>query len=317
MNAYTIQDGRRTEVNGYRKGVVLKELKDNYRKEDYRGLFVSDLDGTLLTNEQKIAPADLEALSQLRKMGYLTAIATGRSNYSFNKLMNSLGYSGAGSLLPVDYVIFSTGAGIMDFPGTRLLKSFSLSPEDVHRIVDCLEAAHLDYMIHRPVPDTRHFIYRYQSERNLDFDARLNIYQEFARSFSLQALDNLDGATEVLCIVPSDKGHAVATQLLKSLDQFSVIKATSPLDGKSIWIEIFTADVSKSKAVRWLAKRAAIPRENICAVGNDFNDEDLLHWAAKGFVVANSPPSLKSVFQTVASNDKGGVSEAANRWLNF
>jgi Cof subfamily protein (haloacid dehalogenase superfamily) len=289
----------------------------NCRKEKYRGLFVSDLDGTLLTNERKIAPADLEALSQLRRMGYLTAIATGRSNYSFNKLMNSLGYSGTGSLLPVDYIIFSTGAGIMDFPGTRLLKSFSLSPEDVHRIVDCLETSHLDYMIHRPVPDTRHFLYSYHSGTNPDFDTRLKIYQEFARPFSPQALNNLAGATEVLCIVPSDKGHAVAAELLESLDQYSVIKATSPLDGKSIWIEIFTADVSKSKAVRWLAKRASIPRENICAVGNDFNDEDLLHWAAKGFVVSNSPPSLKSVFQTVASNDRGGVSEAANRWLNL
>jgi hydroxymethylpyrimidine pyrophosphatase-like HAD family hydrolase len=50
-------------------------------------------------------------------------------------------------------------------------------------------------------------------------------------------------------------------------------------------------------------------------VGNDYNDLDLLGWSATRFVVANAPRELRARFPTVASNNDGGVAEAADRWL--
>lgn len=297
--------------------LILNLLKEQSGKRQHKGLFVSDLDGTLLTDQREIAAVDLEALSQLREMGYLVVIATGRSNYSFNKLMTTLGYMGGGNSLPIDYIIFSTGAGIMDYPGTKLLKSVSLMHEDVRTIVNYLESSKLDFMVHRPVPDTRNFLYSYCGGSNPDFLRRLEMYQEFATPLSVETLEKFGGATEVLCIVSKEKGHHIAARLQDIFNRFSVIKATSPLDGESIWVEIFPPEVSKSKAVAWLANAAGIPKEKICAVGNDFNDEDLLHWADKSYVVANSPSSLKSFFETVASNEDGGVREAISRWLDI
>ena len=40
------------------------------------------------------------------------------------------------------------------------------------------------------------------------------------------------------------------------------------------------------------------------AVGNDFNDLDLLHWAGKGYAVANSPDPIRALFPLVPSNDE-------------
>lgn len=293
----------------------MRALKEHWSIKNYKGLFVVDLDGTLLTSERRIAQVDLKALSRLREMNYLVAIATGRSNYSFAQLIAKLGYSGSASSLPFDYVIFSTGAGIMNFPGNTLLKSFSLSAEDVRCTADYLERSGLDYMIHRPVPHTRYFFYSSNGGNNPDFHTRLKMYGEFATPLSPEALDNFGGATQVLCIVPDDRGHDVAAEIAGTLKQCSVIKATSPLDGKSIWIEIFAPTVSKSQAVKWLVDTVGLQQNNICAVGNDYNDEDLLHWAGQSFIVANGPPSLKALFQGVASNDNGGVGEAVTRWL--
>lgn len=290
-----------------------RATQENSRK--YRGLFVVDLDGTLLTSERKIQSEDLEALTGLRAMGHLIAIATGRSNYSFAQLLEKLGYAGPSSTLPIDYVIFSTGAGIMDFPGNRLLKSFSLSPEDVFLAANYLQSSGLDYMIHKPVPDTRHFLYSFNGGDNPDFHTRLEMYRKFATRLTSEALDNFGGATQILCIVPEERGHEVAVQIAGILKQCSVIKATSPLDGKSIWIEIFASTVSKSKAVKWLADTVGLRQKNVCAVGNDYNDVDLLYYAGQSFIVANCPLSLKTLFQGVASNDNGGVSEAVTRWL--
>lgn len=293
----------------------MKTMKEYCRKGKHRGLFVVDLDGTLLTSDRQLAKEDLNALSRLQEMGYLTAIATGRSNFSFEQLIAKLGYLDPANLLPVDYVIFSTGAGIMDFPGKRLLKSFTLSPEDVHCTADYLETSGLDYMIHRPVPDTRYFLYSLNGDNNTDFQMRLEMYEDYATPISTEALKELGGATQVLCIVPGDRGHKVATEIAGVLKQCSVIKATSPLDHSSIWIEIFAPTVSKSKAVKWLADTVGLDRINICAVGNDYNDEDLLHWAGSSFMVANGPPSLKAIFRGVGSNDNGGVCEAVTRLL--
>jgi len=302
-------------MNGYRKGVFLEAGKEHGQENNHKGLFVADLDGTLLTDQKVIAKVDLEALQRLRNLGFLTAIATGRSNYSFNKLMDLLGYSGSANTLPVDYIIFSTGAGIMDFPESRILKSFALGKEEVRYIADYLETLGLDYMIHKPVPDTRHFLYSAHGKDNPDFHARLKIYNDFAAPLTPDSLAHFGEATEVLCIASQDKGHEYAARIAKTLKQFSVIKATSPLDGKSVWIELFAPNVSKSQATRLLAERVGVDRKNICAVGNDFNDEDLLEWAGQGFVVSNGPQSIKSRFEVVASNNEGGVSEAVNRWL--
>lgn len=299
----------------------MSELSERHNIKKYQGLFVVDLDGTLLTSEKRIAPVDLDALSRLQQMDFLVAVATGRSNHSFDLLMEELGYMDPDRLFPVDYVIFSTGAGILDYPGNRLLKKFSLSSADVRRAAAYLENAGLDFMIHRPVPDTHHFHYSHKGSDNPDFYRRLEIYSDFATLLTPEALHNFGEATEIICIVPghndlnSIKGHEVAAKIADACRQCNVIKATSPLDGRSMWIEIFPPTVSKSQAVEWLADSLGLQRNTVGAVGNDYNDEDLLHWSGQSFIVANGPPSLTALFQRVASNDNGGVNEAVSRWL--
>ena len=282
-----------------------------------KGLFIVDFDGTLLRDDKTLAAIDLEALAMLRREGFLTAIATGRSFYSFQKIVAELRGGQSERTLPVDYVVFSTGAGIMSFPAAGIIKKYSLPAEDVIAVSTVLDDFGLDYMIHRPVPDTEHFIYRAGSDPNSDFHNRLTLYQEFASPLTPERLACFGEATQLLCIVTKEKGERISTRLSDMFHRQSVIKATSPLDNQSIWIEIFAAGVSKSSAVRWLSRKVGVPRSRIGAVGNDYNDEDLLNWAGEGYMVANGPPSLHSPYTVVASNNQGGVAAAACRWLRM
>ena len=59
-----------------------------------------------------------------------------------------------------------------------------------------------------------------------------------------------------------------------------------------------------------------IDKRRIVSVGNDYNDLDLLEWTDTSYVVGNAPQDLKNRFTGVASNDSGGVAEAAQRWLD-
>ncbi len=283
--------------------------------EMIKGLFVVDLDGTFLRDDKSLAVADIDALVGLRDMGVVTAIATGRSIYSFQKIMAELEVDGHRHPLPVDYVIFSTGAGIMDFPACALLNTHSLCAGDVHVISGTLDSYNLDYMIHRPVPETKHFIYNYSSGSNSDFQTRLDLYGEYGAVLTAENLACFGEATEVLCIVERQRGDQLAEHLATVLSKYSVIKATSPLDKSSFWIEIFAKNVSKSKAVNWLSKRVGVSQAMVCAVGNDYNDVDMLNWAGQGYLVANGPESLQVHYPVVASNNEGGVVEAALRWF--
>jgi hydroxymethylpyrimidine pyrophosphatase-like HAD family hydrolase len=46
------------------------------------------------------------------------------------------------------------------------------------------------------------------------------------------------------------------------------------------------------------------------AVGNDYNDLDLLEWADHAYVVGNAPAELRARYTAVASNEEGGFSAA-------
>ena len=271
-----------------------------------KGLFVCDFDGTLLRSDRSFSDDDLAALNQLGELGIVRAIATGRSIYSINTVSISK--------LPVDFLIFSSGAGINRHPGGRIIRSTGLESHQVNQAIHILKVNKLDFMVHRPIPDNHAFSYFESTTDNADFKRRIEIYHQFAKPLD----DNTDGfdmATQLLAVVPPDDARPLIQTLRKSLPNFNIIQTTSPLDGHSTWIEIFPTTVSKSLAAAWLAEAFNLDASRALSVGNDYNDLDLLEWAGSSFVVENAPHDLTGRFPTVASNDKCGVAEAVNRWL--
>ena len=264
-------------------------------------MFITDLDGTLFRPDQTVSKADKTSMIQLEKEGIIRVAATGRSIFSLERSLKEP--------LPVDYLIFSTGAGISSYPEPfeNILKASGLSESDTEDAASFLETIGVDYMIQNTIPDNHFFSYRLNSGNNSDFITRMNYYKKYCSP--------LDGnlrmpASQLLVIVPADKGDYILKTVTENLPQFSIVKATSPLDGKTIWVEILPPKTSKSLAAEWLAETLGISGNNTVAIGNDYNDEDLLGWVKKGFVVDNSPSDLKKKFETVASNKNNGVSEA-------
>ncbi|MGD9417139.1 MAG: HAD-IIB family hydrolase [Desulfobacterales bacterium] len=253
---------------------------------NFKGLFVCDFDGTLLRSDRSFADEDLAALNRLGELGIVRAIATGRSIYSINTVSISN--------LPVDFIIFSSGAGINRHPDGMLIRRTGLEAHQVNQAIHILQTNKLDFMVHRPIPDNHAFSY-FESTN-----------------------DNADGfhmATQLLAVVPPDDTRPWIQTLREALPDFNIIQTTSPLDGRSTWIEIFPVAVSKSLAAAWLAEAFHLDINSVLSVGNDYNDLDLLEWAGSSFAVSNSPPDLTDRFPTVASNDECGVAEAITRWL--
>ncbi len=279
-------------------------LKNNNRAG--KALFVTDFDGTLVQSDGTVAKKDSEALEKLGELGVVRAIATGRSLHSFNKT--------ARYPLPVDYIIFSTGLGVMRYPGGTYLRTVDMQPSSVKKASDMLRNRGLDYMIHLPVPDNHRFVYWLSGKENPDFARRLSLHSDICREMDPEDTDCIP-ASQLLTILPPETEETVFEDVRGALPECTVIKTTSPLDGTTIWMEIFPGNVSKGLTTAWLAEYLGINREDVAAIGNDYNDIDMLEWSGKAYVVGNAPESMKKAFIEVASNEENGLSEAIDRWI--
>lgn len=251
-------------------------------------MLVCDLDGTLLMHAAPFDQCDVSALQALESDGVVRVIATGRALATARKVISVE--------FPIDYLIFSSGAGIVDWRTQQLLVSHSMRPDDIAAAAAAFVAHELDFMIHAPVPD-QHIVRLYRTGRqNADFERRLARY--VAEGRVLETPSEL--ASQLLAISP--RGDAeLFERLQRALPRLSLIRATSPLDGRSMWVEAFAPTVSKSQAAAWIAQQHAIAPEHAWAIGNDYNDWDLLRWAGRAAVVTGAPESMCAELTTVSS----------------
>ncbi len=103
-------------------------------------------------------------------MDVVRTIATGRSLASFNTVV------AAG--LPVDYIIFSTGAGVLKYDTGKIIRKVNIEPHEVRRACDILKGCGLDFMVHRTIPDNHMFAYSRSNDGNTDFERRIELYQQ-------------------------------------------------------------------------------------------------------------------------------------------
>ena len=269
-------------------------------------LVVTDLDGTLLDSASRLSDANRGTLETLGRNGVVRAVATGRSLYSARLVMLED--------FPVDYLAFSSGAGIVSWDDGRLLRSLAMDPVLVERLVARLRGLDVDFMVQHVAPDSHRFHFVRSSRRNADFERRVERYRRFAKPWRDGAAGEI-GVSQFVVIEPPEADSRLEL-LAREFEEVHVVRTTSPLDHASTWIELFPAGVSKAHAGDWLRARHAIDHARTVAVGNDYNDLDMLEWAEHARVVSNAPPSMRERFAVVRANDDDGFTEAVSGLLD-
>lgn len=267
-------------------------------------IFFSDLDGTLLNSSNKFNEKDIFALKFLKKMNFFRVIATGRHIFSSKKVLKNN--------FPIDFLIFSTGAGILNWKTDEIIYKTSLSKQKINDITQILISQNVCFSIHKDIPQD-HFFYSFQPVFNKDFQNRNKIYKNFYEN--IDNCKNIDSATRIIAIL-SDKEEdfiKISNKLYSEISDIKIIRASSPINGKNIWLEIYPLNVSKGNTAKWLCDYLKVDYKNTFGLGNDYNDIDLLNFTFKSYVVENAPNLLKSKYKTTASNDKNGLFEIINK----
>ena len=274
-------------------------------KKECRVVF-TDLDGTLLSSDQKLSNSNRQMLEDLGQRSIARVVITGRSLLSCNRVINEN--------FPIDFLVTSSGAGIFSHQPRELIHHFGLAIPEIKTAIDVLKNLKMDFMVHDPVPDNHQFYWYRFGSKNPDFDRRLALYASHHQK--LTDLTQLkEGSAQLLSIETSKNASARLQELREKLPAYSVLRATSPLDHASTWYEIFPPSVSKSQAAQWICSAFGVDSETALAIGNDFNDIDMLRWAPFARVVSNAPSPLTREFLSVADHDNHGFSEAVSYWL--
>ena len=102
-------------------------------------MVVTDLDGTLLQSDQSISQKDKETLERLGTLGVCRVAATGRNLFKVRQVLTEKS--------PFDYVIVSSGAGIIDWRTQELIRALSIPAAITGKIIQFLISENQNFKV--------------------------------------------------------------------------------------------------------------------------------------------------------------------------
>lgn len=243
-------------------------------------LLLSDIDGTLVCRGE-IPKRNLDAIAFFLENGGLFSIATGRSIEATRPYVRLSG-ANAG-------IVTFNGAVIYDYQAENTIISHQLPESAKQYLMPIIKAfpkvgAEVQYLRrHYIINNTEEIVHHMEYERiaaeNVPLDA------VFSQPWTKVLFASFDEAE-------MDRLHAYCEKLPVSDCYF--------LKTAEIYYELTCGGVNKGTALDALAGYYSIGREKVFAVGNYYNDAEMLAQAGISAVAAEAPEDLKSCADFIA-----------------
>jgi hydroxymethylpyrimidine pyrophosphatase-like HAD family hydrolase len=256
------------------------------------GLWFMDFDGTLKPLRGEVSREDLTALRAIGEGGGIRVVATGRSIRTFERDWEPG--------LEIDYLISSAGLAVSSFSREghgEILERRSFSKEDAALAVGAAEALGIGLVFCFPPPRTHAFYYRLpKGEAPPSFS--LMIAQSDREPIPWRGETDFP-LGQVLLIAEPSLMRQKAAEFREAVPWLSYVFTTSPYDDGTLWLEVYPPGVSKGLAAARLAGRLGLGPADSVALGNDYNDRDLLEWAGAPFLSRTGPVDMLPLFRTM------------------
>jgi 5-amino-6-(5-phospho-D-ribitylamino)uracil phosphatase len=262
-----------------------------------------DIDGTLLDSASAMPEANRQAVEAAVARGIEVALVTGR-RFDFALPI-------AQQLACPLMMIVNNGALLKSKDGTTHLRHL-LPRETAHAVLQCTPGFREGTAVIFDRPHENQVVYeRIDWEnpqrksyflRNRDFLGQLSPLEESLTEDPIQVMFTgpvaiMRQAEKVLDSAHDRARFALAVTYYESRD-FGMVDVLHPRCSKGAMLAEWTA-------LRGLA------REEVMAIGDNFNDREMLEFAGLPIVMGNSVPELKELgWHQTLSNDDGGVAVA-------
>ena len=269
-------------------------------------LLALDIDGTLLNPQFQISPTDMGALRRAHSQGIEIVVVTGRRHTFALPIVEQLGF---------DLWVISSNGAI-----TR-----SLSGETFHR--DLLPAETCRELCTSMMEFRGNTVLTFDTEAKgaivLEHMNELNSSIQRWLEKNLQYIDFVIPIEESLT---SNPVQAMFCGQIAHMQRAQAALATSGLDITVLRTEYVERDLSivdvlnqgcsKGHALERWAKYRGIAREQVMAIGDNYNDIEMLAFAGVPFIMGNASEELRcNGWAVTLSNDQNGVAAAIEQVL--
>lgn len=249
-------------------------------------LVALDIDGTLLNDRHELTEETKKAVRKVYQNGVIVALASGRGPSSVLPIMEEIGIEGP--------IITHNGAVIVESVDRKVWHEVGFGVEELSPVFDYCRKSDLHF--------DANSVYDVYVE-HLD-STREQLYQTyFLRPIQLENITMLD-KTVLKCTLMGR-----ADQLDKAMEDLNAFSADYHVVRSGMeFIDIMHRDAVKGKALRTLCTKLDIPMKDVLAVGNYFNDLQMIRWAGTGVAVANAPEGVRDAAdEVIPSNNDNGV----------
>ena len=281
-------------------------------------LLALDLDGTLLDSRGNISERNRVAIDSAREHGVHVALVTGRRFRDSRPVALELG---------LDVPLISHNGALTKHAAT--LQTVSVLPLPVAAARDALRvgrAAGADALLSDDHEGLGSLVYDHirggnsAANRYITWARRIHGEEEGERAVqqvsSLE--DYLDHDPIHLSFSGGCKEMDELEEVLKSeLGSTVKILSTKYLEQDFTLLDVVNSAASKGAGVAAAAAELGVGREEIMAIGDNYNDLEMLLFAGTGVVMANAPLSLREIagLHPTASNREDGVAAAIEQFI--
>lgn len=283
--------------------LVEQDLQKTASVDTQIKLLVVDIDGTIAGESNQISPTVKQAISAAGARGVPVAIATGRMYRSALRF-----HSEIGSTLPL---MAYQGAWIQEPATKKIHRHLTVNKFHAQQLIDYFEQPKL-----RSLLSVHFYINDCLYVRELTEETKIYSERSGVEAIPVGDLRNVltDEPTKVLAL--SDD-ITMINNLLSNLRQQYTPAELYLTTSVATFFEATNPLVNKGTGVRYLAEELlGISAANVMAIGDNFNDLEMLEYAGIGVAMGNAPADVQAVAQWVAPTvEKDGAAAAIEEFI--
>lgn len=261
-----------------------------------KGMLALDLDGTAVRDDYHMGEATKRAILLAREAGYVTAFVTGRRDIDMLTL--------EADSLCVDYLILNNGGKIVRCETKEVLYNHLICQKDCLRLMEyCLE-----HELELHVCDGIRWFVNIVTDSTREYAEELKAYPKlYCHAGEIFCGEGVEGFMSLR------DWQQVGSYIEKNLPDVTYILSEPDC------IDIMAAGISKWGGIKKLASLEQITEDDIIAVGNFYNDLDMIKHAAVGVAAANSPKEVRAQadYVTDRTNNQDCVAEVVEKFCGI
>ena len=267
-----------------------------------------DIDGTLLNPQFRISDADLAAMRRAHQDGVEVMLVTGRRHSFALPIALQLGFD--------SWLISSNGAVTRSLAGETFHRDM-LPAATCRRVCGAMREFRGNTVLTFDSEQKGALVLEHMSELNDSIQRWLEKNAQFIE-FVIPIEDSLtrDPVQAMFCGPIARMRQALKVLLASGLDHDITVLRTEYPVRDLLMIDVINRECSKGHAVERWANYRGIRREQVMAIGDDYNDVEMLAFAGVPFIMDNAAADMRREgWRVTRSNAENGVAAAIGQVL--